>query len=126
MQKMPGGGERCMQVDTSYMRDPDGKPIGQVEIVTDIHSKWEVENMHLKLGQRQPLGGERGQPPDGTAGAVREGENLAAALRRMDAGAAKVDVLLSEIARASAEQSQGISAVSQGLHQLEQASLRSS
>lgn len=239
MQRMPDGSERCMQVDASYIRDAAGKPIGHVEIVTDIHSKWEVDNIHLKLASsleemssamteldaqtrsnangaaeasrlsnasRAAIGEGNGQMARlveamraitessqqisrinkaideiafqtnilalnaaveaaraGSAGAgfavvadevrnlaarasdaagettnligraaeaVREGESLAAAvaaaLHRMDAGAAKVDVLLSEIARASSEQAQGISAVSQGLHQIEQASLRSS
>jgi PAS domain S-box-containing protein len=49
LQRMPDGTQRCMQVDTSYIRNQAGQPIGHVEIVTDIHSKFELEGMHQKI-----------------------------------------------------------------------------
>lgn len=49
MQAMGDGSQRCMQVDTSYIMDRGGQRIGHVEIVTDIHAKYEVENMYSSI-----------------------------------------------------------------------------
>jgi methyl-accepting chemotaxis protein len=50
MQNMPDGSSRAMQVDTNYICDRDGKPMGHVEIVTDMHSRYEVQTMHERIG----------------------------------------------------------------------------
>jgi methyl-accepting chemotaxis protein len=49
LQGMPDGSQLCMQVDTSYIRDRAGQPIGHVEIVTDIQSRYELEGIHQKI-----------------------------------------------------------------------------
>jgi PAS domain S-box-containing protein len=49
MQTMPDGTERCMAVNTSYILDRSKKRIGHVEIVSDIHSKFELEGVHSNL-----------------------------------------------------------------------------
>jgi methyl-accepting chemotaxis protein len=49
MQAMPGGGERAMQVDTSYITNRKGERIGHVEIVTDVHSGHELEAMYQRI-----------------------------------------------------------------------------
>ncbi len=49
MQPLPDGSQHCMQVDTSYIQDRSGRRIGHVEIVTDIHAKYEAENMYSKI-----------------------------------------------------------------------------
>jgi methyl-accepting chemotaxis protein len=49
MQRMPDGSMRSMQVDTNYIHDRNGKPIGHVEIVTDMHSRYLVQTMHERL-----------------------------------------------------------------------------
>ncbi len=59
--------------------------------------------------------------------AVQQGNEAAASvatsLNQVDGSSAKVDNLLEEIARASTEQTQGLSAVTQALHDLEQRTL---
>lgn len=49
MQAMPDGSQRCMQVDTSYIVDRSGQRIGHIEVVTDIHAKYEVENLYSSI-----------------------------------------------------------------------------
>jgi PAS domain S-box-containing protein len=49
LQSMPDGSKRCMQVDTSYILDHSGRRIGHVEIVTDSHSKYELEGLHSNI-----------------------------------------------------------------------------
>ncbi len=49
MQKMPDGASRSMTVDTSYIQDDEGRRIGHVEIVTDSHSKYELESLYSRI-----------------------------------------------------------------------------
>jgi methyl-accepting chemotaxis protein len=49
MQTMPDGAQRCMAVNTSYILDRSQQRIGHVEIVSDIHSKFELEGIHSNL-----------------------------------------------------------------------------
>ncbi len=49
MQKMPDGSSRAMTVDTSYIHDEEGRRIGHVEIVTDSHSKYELESLYSRI-----------------------------------------------------------------------------
>jgi PAS domain S-box-containing protein len=49
MQAMPDGTSRAMTVDTSYIHDENGRRIGHVEIVTDSHSKYELEAMYSRI-----------------------------------------------------------------------------
>lgn len=49
MQSMPDGTSRAMTVDTSYIHDEDGRRIGHVEIVTDSHSKYELEATYSRI-----------------------------------------------------------------------------
>lgn len=49
MQNMGNGSFRAMQVDTSYIPDRQGRRIGHVEIVTDVHSQNELGELHSKL-----------------------------------------------------------------------------
>ncbi len=49
MQAMPDGVHRMMQVDTSYIHDREGRRIGHVEIVTDIHASHEIGSIHQRI-----------------------------------------------------------------------------
>ncbi len=49
MQTMPDGTERCMAVNTSYILDRSKKRIGHVEMVSDIHSNFQLEGIHANL-----------------------------------------------------------------------------
>ena len=49
MQAMPDGAERCMAVNTSYILDRSKNRIGHVEIVSDIHSNFELQGIHSHL-----------------------------------------------------------------------------
>ncbi len=49
MQRMPDGSQRMMQVDTNYILDHQGKRIGHVEIVTDMHARYVVQTMHERV-----------------------------------------------------------------------------
>ncbi len=49
MQAMPDGTSRAMTVDTSYILDANGERMGHVEIVTDAHSKYELEAIYSRI-----------------------------------------------------------------------------
>ncbi|MDR3700369.1 MAG: hypothetical protein P4L56_12075 [Candidatus Sulfopaludibacter sp.] len=121
--------------------DKSGNRLGYVEIVTDVHAQNELGDLHSKVAAsleemtstmteveaQTKSHANNGTDASKLANATRHtiGGQVAQSLAGIDEKAQQVDGIVEQIARASSEQSQALSALTQAISDLSSTALKS-